>query len=109
MRAAGVTASVPTWYGVAASVVLVAIAYVIVLREHLGLGREVLIACVRAAVQLVVVGALLLVLFRHTGLPGALAWVAAMVVLAGRVAGGRAKGLPHATRVARLAVSVAVI
>jgi putative ABC transport system permease protein len=97
---------VPSWYGVAASVALVGIAFFVVMRERLGLGREVLIASVRAAVQLVAVGALLLVLFKHTGLPGALAWVTAMVVLAGRVAGGRAKGLPHATRVATIGVAV---
>jgi putative ABC transport system permease protein len=97
---------VPSWYGVAASVALVGIAFFVVMRERLGLGREVLIASVRAAVQLVAVGALLLVLFKHTGLPGALAWVTAMVLLAGRVAGGRAKGLPHATRVATIGVAV---
>lgn len=100
------SASVPSWYGVAASVLLVGVALFVVLREHLGLGREVLIASVRAVVQLVAVGALLLVLFRHTGLPGALAWVAAMIVLAGRVAGGRARGLPHATRVATAGIAV---
>ncbi|MDT7545444.1 MAG: UDP-glucose/iron transport system permease protein [Actinomycetota bacterium] len=96
----------PSWYGVAASVALVGIAFFVVMREQLGLGREVLIASARAAVQLVAVGALLLVLFKHTGLPGALAWVTAMVLLAGRVAGGRAKGLPHATRVATIGVAV---
>jgi putative ABC transport system permease protein len=98
--------SVPNWYGVAASVLLVGMAFFLVMREHLGLGREVLVASVRAAVQLVAVGALLLVLFKHTGLPGALAWVSAMVLLAGRVAGRRAKGLPRATKVATLAVAV---
>ncbi len=97
--------SVPSWYGVAASVALVGIAFFLVVREQLGLGREVLIASARAVVQLVAVGALLLVLFRHTGLPGALAWVTAMVLLAGRVAGGRAKGLPRATRVATLGIA----
>ncbi|MCU1675137.1 MAG: hypothetical protein JWN77_3250 [Frankiales bacterium] len=100
--------SVPSWYGVAASVVLVLVAYAVVVREGLGLGREVLVSAVRAAVQLLAVGALLLLLFRHTGLPGALAWVAAMVVLAGRVAGGRAKGLPGATRVATLGIGAGV-
>ena len=98
--------AVPSWYGVAASVLLVGIALWVVVRERLGLGREVLVASVRAVVQLIGVGLLLLVLFRHTGLPGALAWVAAMVVLAGRVAGGRAKGLPRATRVATIGVAI---
>ena len=100
--------SVPTWWGVAASVALVAMAYVVVVREGLGLGREVVVAAVRAAVQLVAVGALLLLLFRHTGLVGALAWVTAMVLLAGRVAGGRARGLPGATRVATLGIAAGV-
>ena len=100
--------SVPSWYGVAASVLLVLLAYVVVLREGLGLGREVVVSSVRAAVQLLAVGALLLLLFEHTGLPGALAWVAAMVVLAGRVAGGRAKGLPGATRVATIGIAAGV-
>lgn len=98
--------TVPSWYGVAASAVLVGFAFLVVVRERLDLGREVLVAAARAAVQLIAVGALLLVLFRHTGLPGALAWVSAMVLLAGRVAGGRAKGLPHAYRVATAGVAI---
>ena len=101
--------SVPSWWGVAASVVLVGFALAVVLREHLGLGREVVVAALRAAVQLVAVGLLLLVLFRHTGLPGALAWVAGMVLLAGRVAGGRARGLPGATRVATIGIAAGVV
>ena len=102
------SASVPSWYGVAASVVLVGFAFAVVVRERLGLGREVLIAAARAAVQLLAVGALLLLLFRHTGLPGALAWVAGMVVLAGRVAGRRAKGLAGATWVATVGIAAGV-
>lgn len=97
--------SVPSWYGVAASVLLVAMALLLVVRERVGLGREVLVASARAALQLVAVGALLLVLFQHTGLPGALAWVTAMVLLAGGVAGRRARGLPHVVRVATLAIA----
>jgi putative ABC transport system permease protein len=100
-----VSPSVPNWYGVAASVALVAIAFLVVVRERLGLGREVLIASVRAAVQLLAVGALLLLLFEHTGLPGALLWVTAMVLLAGRVAGRRARGLRGATKVATLGIA----
>jgi putative ABC transport system permease protein len=101
-----VSPSVPNWYGVAASVALVAIAFFVVVRERLGLGREVLIASVRAAVQLVAVGGLLLLLFQHTGLPGALLWVTVMILLAGRVAGGRARGLPGATSVATIGIAV---
>jgi putative ABC transport system permease protein len=47
-----------------------------------------------------------LLLFRHTGLPGALAWVTGMVLLAGRVAGGRARGVPRVMGVATLAVAI---
>ena len=102
------SASVPSWYGVAASVLLVVLAYVVVVREGLGLGREVLVSSLRAAVQLLAVGALLLLLFERTGLPGAFAWVAGMVLLAGRVAGGRARGLPGATRIATAGIGIAV-
>jgi putative ABC transport system permease protein len=100
--------SVPSWYGVAASVVLVALAYGMVVRAGLGLGREVVVASLRAAVQLAAVGAALVLLFRHTGLLGGLAWVAAMVLLAGRVAGGRARELPGAMRIATAAIGVGV-
>ncbi len=103
-----ISRNVPSWYGVVTSLVLVGFALAVVVREHLGLGREVLIAAARAAVQLVLVGLLLLVLFEHTGLLGALAWVAGMVMLAGRVAGGRARGLPGAARAATIGIAVGV-
>ena len=42
------------------------------------------------------VGALLLAVFRHAGLLGALGWVAAMILIAVPVAGRRGGGLPYA-------------
>ena len=104
-----ISPSVPSWWGVATSVVLVGFALAVVVRERLGLAREVLVAAVRSVVQLLAVGLLLLVLFEHTGLPGALAWVTGMVVLAGRVAGGRARGLPGATRAATAGIAAGVL
>ena len=97
--------SVPDWYGVAASVLLVALAFAVVVREGLGLGRDVLIASVRAVVQLAAVGVLLLVLFERGGLLGGLGWIVGMIVIAGRVAAKRARGLPGALRVAPLGVA----
>ncbi|ATL70012.1 ABC transporter permease [Nocardia terpenica] len=98
--------SVPDWSGVAASLVLVAVAALIAYRQHLHLTRELVIAAARAGVQLIAVGAVLLILFRHTGLPGALGWVALMIVIAGQVAGRRGAGLPHAIRAATIGVAV---
>lgn len=100
--------SVPSWWGVGASVLLVAAALAVVVREQLGLAREVLVAAVRAVVQLVAVGALLGVLFRHTGLPGSLLWVVGMVVVGAQVAGRRGAGIDGARRVAGVAIAVGV-
>ncbi|WP_067896857.1 ABC transporter permease [Nocardia vaccinii] len=97
--------SVPNWQGVGTSVALVALAALIAYRQRLHLTRELLIAAARAGVQLVAVGAILLILFRHTGLPGALAWVALMIGIAGQVAGRRGDGLPHAIRAATAGVA----
>ena len=106
-RAASVP--VPSWLGVGLSVVLVGIAVAVVVRERLGLARELIVAAVRAAVQLIAVGALLLLLFRHTGLPGSLGWVAGMVLIAGRVGAGRGRGLPRVQLVATCGVAAGVV
>jgi len=97
--------SVPSWAGVAASVVLVAMTIVVVSREGLGLGREVVVAAVRAFGQLLAVGALLGVLFRLAGLPGGLLWVLGMVVVGGSVSARRGAGLPGVRRVATTAIA----
>lgn len=99
---------VPSWYGVAASGLLVLMAVGVVLREQLGLARDVLVAAVRAVAQLAAVGVLLGVLFERAGVPGGLAWLAAMVLVGGRVAAGRARGLPGAQRIATAALACGV-
>jgi putative ABC transport system permease protein len=99
-----VSGEVPSWWGVAASALLVLLAVGVVLREQLGLARDVLVAAVRAVVQLAAVGVLLGVLFERAGVPGAFAWLAAMVLVGGRVAAGRARGLPGAQRIATVAL-----
>ena len=98
---------IPSWWGVALSGVLVAIAGVLILRARLGLTRDLAVAVVRAAVQLTAVGYLLSLVFKHAGLPGALGWVTAMVLIAGRVGARRGRGLPRAQLMATLSVGLA--
>ncbi len=98
--------AVPSWLGVGASVVLVGTAAVVAARQQLGVTRELLISAARAGVQLIAVGAILGLLFAHAGVLGALAWVAAMVVVAGQVAARRGKGVPSAARCATIGIAV---
>ncbi|MDX6286247.1 MAG: UDP-glucose/iron transport system permease protein [Frankiales bacterium] len=101
--------TVPSWPEVALSVLLVLAAAAVILRTRLGMTRELVVAVVRAAVQLLAVGALLGLIFDHAGVPGSLAWIAAMVLVAGRVAGGRGRGLPRSMYVATAAVAAGVL
>ena len=101
--------AVPSWLGVLTSIALVGLCLVVVVRERLGLGREVVVAALRAAAQLAAVGVLLGVLFRHTGLLGSLAWVTGMVLVGGRVSGRRGAGLPRAQLVATLSIAAGVV
>ena len=77
--------SVPSWTGVIASLLLVALAAALAYRQRLGLTRELVIAAVRAGIQLVAVGAVLLWIFPPS-LPGGFGRVVVMVVIAGQIA-----------------------
>src|SRR3954469_4389889 len=100
---------VPSWPGVVLSLILVLAAAAVAMRSRLGMTRELAIAVVRAGVQLVAIGAVLRVIFDHAGVPGSLGWVVAMVLIAGRVSGGRGRGLPHSYAVATIATAVGVV
>jgi putative ABC transport system permease protein len=63
-------------------------------RLRLGIARDVLVAALRAGVQLAAVGALIALVFRVEVL--ALAFLAAMVATAGLTSGGRMRGVPRA-------------
>ena len=102
MTTSGLT--VPSWGAVAASLLLVAVAAAVAYRERLGLTRDIVVAAARAGLQLIAAGAILLVLFRWAGLPGAAGWVAVMILIAGQVAGRRGMGVPRA----RIAATVGV-
>jgi putative ABC transport system permease protein len=96
---------VPSWTAVAASMLLVLVAVAIASWQRLGITRDVVVAAVRAFVQLVAVGAVLAWLFGHAGLGGALAWVVAMAVVAANESRRRGRGLPGAFRAALLGIT----
>ena len=101
--------AVPSWGGVAASLLLVAVAAAVAYRERLRLTRDIVVAAARAGLQLIAVGAILLVLFRWAGLPGAAGWVTAMILIAGQVAGRRGMGVPRARIAATVGVAAGTI
>ena len=95
--------------GVAASLILIAIAVAISWRERLGLERSILWAATRAGVQLAAIGgALGLVLADDAPIAWAWAWVAAMVAVAGFTVGRRAPEVPGIAWLAVGAVGLAV-
>jgi putative ABC transport system permease protein len=79
---------------VACAVVFVALAALLARRLRLGLSREIVIAAVRAIVQLAAVGALIALVFEVEAL--AIAFVAAMVTTAALTSGGRIGTVPRA-------------
>lgn len=99
------TAQIPTWWGVAASGLLVVLAAGVSWRFRLGLSREIMLVALRAGAQLVAVGVLLGAVFRLGGLAAAAAWLVIMVVIGGQVAGRRAAGLPAARVTATAAIA----
>ena len=101
--------SVPNWTGVIASLLLVALAAAVAYRQRLDLSRELVVASVRAGIQLVAVGAVLGVIFARAGLPGGFGWVIVMVVIAGQIAGGRGRGLRRARWSATTGVAAGTI
>ncbi|MEM7339294.1 MAG: ABC transporter permease [Actinomycetota bacterium] len=105
------TADVVGWPVVAASLVLVGLAFVVGLWLQLGIGRELLVASARAAVQLLGVGVVFAAAFASQGaIVLAWLWVAAMVVVAGVVVGRRAgSSLRRVSMIGGLTVLVATL
>jgi putative ABC transport system permease protein len=87
---------IPSWAAVAVSGLLVLVAVGIASWQRLGITRDVVVAALRALVQLVAVGAVLAWLFAHAGLAGALAWILAMTLVAANESRRRGRGIPHA-------------
>lgn len=104
------------WAGLAASLVLVVVALVLSGWQRLRLGRSILWAAARAAVQLLLVGlALRLILEPDASVWWAWLWVGLMVAFAGRVIRTRAREVPGAamlgttSMLAVVVVSLAVV
>lgn len=92
---------------VVCSAAFVALAAILAWRLRLGLERELVVAAVRATVQLAVVGALIALVFGIDVL--AIAFVAVMVATASLTAGGRLAGVPDATARAAAAIGVPAV
>jgi putative ABC transport system permease protein len=73
-------------------------------RQRLGLSRSLLVAALRAAVQLAVVGLLIALVFRVPVL--AVAFLAVMVLTASLTSGARMRSLPGARRIAVGAIAL---
>lgn len=96
----------PGWLGAAVALVFVGVAVLVAHRHRLGMAREIVLAAARAFLQLAAIGYILVLIFENAGLPGALGWVAGMVVVAGGVSARRARPLTGTRAVATLAVAV---
>jgi putative ABC transport system permease protein len=96
--------------GLAASLLLVAVAVALSSWRRLGLERRILWATVRAIVQLLAVGvALTLVIDPVRSLAWSWLWVAAMTVYAGDVVRRRAPEIPHLLPLAAVAFVAAAV
>src|SRR5262245_3981879 len=85
-----------SWAGLAVSLLLVVVAAGISWWQRLGLQRQILVAAVRALVQLLLVGAALtLVISPGRSIWWSWLWVAAMLGYAATVAARRAPAVPH--------------
>ena len=100
---------IPSWAAVAVSGLLVLVAVAIASWQRLGISREIVVAAVRALVQLVAIGAVLAWLFAHAGVAGALAWVLAMTLVAANESRRRGAGIPRAYRAALIGIVVATM
>lgn len=99
-----------TWWGLAASLVLVAVAIGLSRWRGLGLERSIVWSCFRALVQLVLVGlALQLVIDPDRPLVWSWLWVAGMVVFASYTVRRRAPEVPGLMPVALLATASAAV
>ena len=98
------------WVGLAVSLLLVAVAAGISRWQHLGLGRQILIAAARALAQLLLVGAALtLIVSPGRSIWWSWLWVAAMLGYASVVARRRAPEVPNLLPLALASFSAAAV
>ncbi|MBI5105504.1 MAG: ABC transporter permease [Solirubrobacterales bacterium] len=94
-----------SWWGLAASLLLVGVAIAISLRERLRLERDMLVAVARSLAQLLLVGAALgLIVDEGTWIGWSFVWVAGMVTFAAVTVARRAPALPAVLPIAATAI-----
>jgi putative ABC transport system permease protein len=94
-----------SWWGLAASLLLVVLAIGISVRERLRLERDMVVAVARSLVQLLLVGvALGLIVKDETWIGWSFLWVAAMVAFASFTVSRRAPELPGVLPIAVIAI-----
>jgi putative ABC transport system permease protein len=99
-----------SWVGLSVSLLLVVVATGISWWQRLGLQRQILIAAVRALVQLLLVGlALTLVISPGRSIWWSWLWVVAMLGYAANVARRRAPEVPHLLTLALASFTVAAV
>jgi putative ABC transport system permease protein len=99
-----VITAIPSWSAVAVSGLLVLVAVGIASWQRLGVSRDIVVAAVRALVQLLAVGAVLAWLFANAGIAGAMAWIVLMTVVAATESRRRGRGIPRAYVAALLGI-----
>jgi putative ABC transport system permease protein len=99
-----------SWWGLAASLLMVAAVGVLSWRLQLRLERDLVVAVVRSLAQLLAVGAALgLIVDQDTWIGWSFLWVAAMVVFAAVTVSRRAPRLPGVLPVAFLAIGASAV
>jgi putative ABC transport system permease protein len=94
-----------SWLGLAASLLLVAVAAAISVRQHLRLERDMAVAVLRSLVQLLLVGAALgLIVEPDTWIGFSFIWVAGMILFAAVTVSRRAPALPGVLPIALTAL-----
>ena len=94
------------WWGLAASLIMIAAVALLSIRQHLRLERDLAIAVARSLTQMLLVGvALGLIVDPDTWIGWSFAWVAAMVAFAAVTVARRAPALPGVLPVAFVALS----
>jgi putative ABC transport system permease protein len=98
------------WWGLAASLLMVAAVAALSWRQRLRLEHELMVAVARSLAQLLLVGAALgIIVEPGTWIGFSFLWVAAMVAFAAVTISRRAPLLPHVTRVAFAAVITSAV
>ena len=96
-----------SFVNVATAVVMVAVAVGLSLSQGLGLERDIVVASLRAFLQLMAIGYVIDFVFGTKSLALVLLMIAAMVVFAGFTSGRRLRGLPYNYLIATGAIGIA--